>query len=169
MIADRALERGGADVESLPTGEPREFRWTDIPAAVHAEAEAFPYDPWSAETFWSELAQVPTSALYLAAVSDDRLAAYGGMTFIDTDAHLQTLAVIPSSRGKGMGRRLLTSLLAEAQRRAMRRCLLEVKPDNRSAIALYRSMGFTELGTRPGYFPGGEPALVLELELGEQP
>ncbi len=149
-------------------GDLRAFRWTDIPAAVRIEVEAFPYDPWSVETFWSELAQVPSGALYLAAVTEGRIDGYAGMTFVDADAHLQTLAVIPSLRGRGIGRHLLTALLAEATGRGMRRCLLEVKPDNDSAIALYQRTGFTELGTRPGYFPGGEPALVLELPLGER-
>ena len=144
----------------------RDFRWTDIPAAVSIDAQAFPYDPWSAETFWSELARVPAAATYVSVVDDEELLGYGGMTFIDEDAHLQTLAIVPELRGRGIGRRVLSGLLRDAVDRGATRCLLEVKPDNEAAIGLYTGLGFEPLGTRPGYYPGGEEALVLACELG---
>ncbi len=44
----------------------RDFRWTDIPAAVQIERTSFSVDRWSAESFWGELAGVPDRTLYLA-------------------------------------------------------------------------------------------------------
>ena len=48
--------------------------------------------------------------------------------------------------------------------------LLEVRPSNGPALALYRNYGFAEIGRRKGYYPadgGREDALVLRRELEE--
>lgn len=39
--------------------------------------------------------------------------------------------------------------------------LLEVRPSNAPALALYAGMGFTEVGRRDAYYADGEAALVL--------
>jgi Acetyltransferases len=50
---------------------------------------------------------------------------------------------------------------------------LEVAEDNAAALGLYRSLGFVEVGRRPGYYDarsgGGKEkqALVLRLEIGQ--
>ena len=38
---------------------------------------------------------------------------------------------------------------------------LEVRVDNRPAIALYTKFGLAPVGVRPGYYPGGEDAVVM--------
>jgi ribosomal-protein-alanine N-acetyltransferase len=48
------------------------------------------------------------------------------------------------------------------------RIFLEVRPSNPVAHALYESMGFTEIGRRPAYYPaknGREEAIVMALEM----
>jgi ribosomal-protein-alanine N-acetyltransferase len=48
------------------------------------------------------------------------------------------------------------------------RVFLEVRPSNPVAQNLYRSIGFTEIGRRPRYYPareGREDAIVMELEI----
>ena len=48
--------------------------------------------------------------------------------------------------------------------------LLEVRPSNERALALYRHFGFSQIGVRRGYYPaslGREDALVLTRALGE--
>ena len=51
-----------------------------------------------------------------------------------------------------------------------RTLLLEVRPSNEKALALYRHYGFRQIGVRRGYYPaegGREDALVMTHELGE--
>jgi len=46
--------------------------------------------------------------------------------------------------------------------------LLEVRPSNHTAIQLYHSVGFNEIGVRKDYYPahnGREDALILALHL----
>jgi ribosomal-protein-alanine N-acetyltransferase len=45
---------------------------------------------------------------------------------------------------------------------------LEVRTSNTSAITLYESIGFNEMGLRPGYYPaqhGREDALLMGVAL----
>lgn len=141
----------------------RRMRWWDIEPVHELEAELFP-DPWSVETFWSELAHVPESRHYLVAedAGAETLLGYAGLVVVGHQADVQTLAVAPSAQGRGLGRRLLDALIAEAARRGAREVLLDVRADNVAAQALYAGAGFERIAIRRGYYrPGGTDALVL--------
>jgi ribosomal-protein-alanine N-acetyltransferase len=57
----------------------------------------------------------------------------------------------------------MTFLLLQAEEKRISKVLLEVRPSNQAAVALYRSLGFKILYQRPGYYePDGEDALVME-------
>jgi [ribosomal protein S18]-alanine N-acetyltransferase len=143
----------------------RPMRWWDIEAVQRIEAALFP-DPWSVETFWSELAHVPGTRHYLVAEQAGRLAGYAGLVVIGRQADVQTLAVATEVQGKGVGRLLLDALLAEARRRDAGEVLLEVRAENTAAQALYAAAGFERIAVRRGYYqPGGTDALVLRLKL----
>jgi ribosomal-protein-alanine N-acetyltransferase len=43
--------------------------------------------------------------------------------------------------------------------------LLEVRPDNEPAVALYRKLGFEPVATRRDYYGPGHHALVLQRSL----
>lgn len=76
------------------------------------------------------------------------LIGFGQVRFLEqTHGHLAHIIVSPHHRGRGFGRILCTALMRKAL------CLhpitgysLYVFPDNPKAIALYRSLGFTEAG-----------------------
>jgi ribosomal protein S18 acetylase RimI-like enzyme len=52
------------------------------------------------------------------------------------------MGVLPSYRGSGLGRRMLGECIAAAHARGIDRVELEVRTDNRRALALYRDSGF---------------------------
>jgi ribosomal protein S18 acetylase RimI-like enzyme len=58
---------------------------------------------------------------------------------------LKRMWVDPSARGLGIGRRLLSELEAEAERRGSRMVRLETNKSLTEAIALYRSSGYLEV------------------------
>jgi len=80
------------------------------------------------------------------------------------EAEILTLAVAPEARGKGLGRALLNAAIAEARRCGTAAIFLEVGTDNPAALALYAGLGFANVGTRKGYYRGGDAA-VLRLSL----
>jgi len=138
-------------------------RWWDIDRLVELEELIFPGDsPWSAATFWSELA---AGHHYVAHRDADTgaIIGYAGLAFPpgSDEAEVQNVAVVPDAQGRGIGRALLTDLLAHA--RSAERILLEVRTDNVPAITLYESLGFTTLGIRRKYYqPSGADAYTME-------
>lgn len=137
----------------------RAMRWWDIPAVLDIEESVFPDTSWSAATFWSELAHGDRA--YLAAVTPDRLVAYGGVMMRPPTADIQTLAVHPGYRGRGIARDLLGRLLTTADASHCTEVLLEVRADNSAAIALYESHGFEVIARRASYYGPGLDALIM--------
>jgi ribosomal-protein-alanine N-acetyltransferase len=145
----------------------RRMRWWDVERVQPLERELFPADPWSAETFWSELAGVPGTRYYVVAEDDTGVVGYAGLLVAGGTADVQTVAVARSAQGRGVGALLLESLVDEAVRRGCEAVMLEVRADNGPAIALYQRFGFDQISVRREYYqPGGVDALVLRRLIG---
>jgi ribosomal protein S18 acetylase RimI-like enzyme len=67
---------------------------------------------------------------------------YGGAVGFVDDVY-----IVKAARGQGIGQRLLEHMLAEAGDRGLVAVHLEIEPNNQSAQALYRQLGF-ELSPR---------------------
>lgn len=75
---------------------------------------------------------------------------------------MKRLFVRPAARGSGLGRELALAIMEEARRLAHRCMCLDTLPSMAQAQALYRSLGFRQIGTS-----SSEPAVLLfERELG---
>jgi RimJ/RimL family protein N-acetyltransferase len=62
------------------------------------------------------------------------------------------VGLLPTYRGKGIGRRLMARVIAAAWRKGLTRIELTVRQDNRRAIALYKRLGFKAEGVRRNAF-----------------
>jgi ribosomal-protein-alanine N-acetyltransferase len=153
------VRRGEA--EALAVGP---MRLADLEEVVAIERASFP-TPWSRAAFRYELAENRV-ARCLAARLEDRVVGYLCLWEIGHEIHITNLAVHPSLRRQGIGRRLLAPVLEDGRRRGISLVLLEVRPTNTEALALYESLGFRVIGRRKGYyFDTGEDALVMEAAL----
>jgi len=56
--------------------------------------------------------------------------------------NIHDIAVSPSARGQGIGRKLLAAVEADARALGCCKVTLEVRSDNHRAMGLYRSVGF---------------------------
>ncbi len=81
------------------------------------------------------------------------------------EAEVLTLAIAPAFQRCGLGRRLLHAASDCARDRGAMQIFLEVASDNIPALSLYAGAGFTQVGCRRGYYPGGSDALVLRRGL----
>ncbi|BDZ63840.1 ribosomal protein S18-alanine N-acetyltransferase [Agromyces mangrovi Wang et al. 2018] len=141
----------------------------DLDAIMAIERSVFTSDAWSADSMAREL--VDEHGHYLVATPADEpdvVVAYAGLLAPrgSGQGDIQTIAVAPDARSGGLGRALMQALLAEAWRRGAHDVFLEVRADNPVAQALYRSLGFAELGRRRGYYqPDGVDALVMRARL----
>lgn len=61
---------------------------------------------------------------------------------IDAHATLHDILVAPSARGRGVGRKLLSTTLRELEARGFERILLYARQSNESAQRLFASVGF---------------------------
>lgn len=143
----------------------REMTHEDIEAVMHIERSIYPW-PWTRGNFSDSL-----DSGYLCAVAEleGAMAGYAVMMFVPYEAHLLTIGIAQEFQRQGWGSALLGALLARAREAGAERILLEVRPSNAPALALYRRNGFTQIGLRRGYYPadnkGREDAIVMECIL----
>jgi ribosomal-protein-alanine N-acetyltransferase len=148
-----------------PVIQVRAMRSDDL--ARISELENASYDfPWSQGVFADCLrAGHPCWVLSV----DGLVAGYGILSTGAGEAHILNICIAPDYRGQGLGRHLLRRLLDIARWNGAERVFLEVRPSNPLAKSLYESIGFTDIGKRPRYYPaknGREDAIVMMLELG---
>ncbi|BBZ37647.1 ribosomal protein S18-alanine N-acetyltransferase [Mycobacterium conspicuum] len=140
---------------------------TPADAARCAELEAQLFDgddPWPAVAFQRELAA--THNHYVAARANGVLVGYAGISRLGRkppfEYEVHTIGVDPAFQGQGIGRRMLAQLLEFADGGVV---YLEVRTDNEAAIALYRSMGFEQVGLRKRYYRvSGADAYTMRRE-----
>lgn len=74
-----------------------------------------------------------------------------GHGFVAEDVPELTIGMQPEVRGQGLGTALLHALLDAAAARGERAVSLSVDPANAAAIALYRKVGFEQVGDCDGH------------------
>lgn len=147
----------------------------DIAPVLELENRLFPRDAWPESFFYDELSHAEPSASPERATRwywvmeqrspEPRILGYAGMMCVLPIADVQTIAVAPEAQGRGLGTRLLRTIIEAARQRRAEQVLLEVRADNPGAQALYRREGFEHIHTRPRYYPGGEDALIMQKPL----
>lgn len=80
------------------------------------------------------------------------------------ELHVLNIATAPEARRRGIAAALMRASLEYAREHHVRILLLEVRRSNLPAIRLYRSLGFTTLSVRKGYYgDNGEDAVEMIL------
>ncbi len=135
---------------------------TDIPALVSLERGIFP-DPWSINAWESAFAR--PDFFGFAQWQENTLIAFVCGTTLFEESELLKIAVRKEERGKGIGKRLLTALEAEAKTRGGEKMFLEVREGNIPARKLYESNGFESTRVRQKYYADGENAVEMYKRL----
>lgn len=151
-------------MENSPQYFARTMRTSDLDLVVQNEAMAYNH-PWSKRIFVDCL-RGGYQCWVLASKKD--IVAHGVMSVAIGECHLLTLCVHPDHKRKGLARKLLTLLLERAVKLDAEECFLEVRQSNAPAIALYKSLGFFQIGERKNYYPGAnerEDALIMSRAL----
>ncbi|HKY93938.1 MAG TPA: GNAT family N-acetyltransferase, partial [Kiloniellales bacterium] len=81
-------------------------------------------------------------------------------------ARLYSIAVDPAARRRGLGGRLLQAAEAAAAAVGAGELRLEVRADNRAAIAAYESAGYERIGRYAEYYEDRADALRLAKRVG---
>ena len=136
----------------------------ELDAVCAIEQRIYPF-PWTRGNFADSMI-----AGYACTVMEceGTLIGYGVVALAAGESHLLNLSIDAPWQGRGHGRALLLHHIDLARARGARIMLLEVRPSNTVARALYRAMGFEQITVRRGYYPdtaGREDALLLGLGL----
>ncbi len=103
------------------------------------------------QSFDDELATLPGSyaapdgGLWLATVDDEAAGCVALRPLAPDACEMKRLYVRPAWRATGLGRQLVESSLVEATKLGHARICLDTLPSMRSAIALYRTLGFEDV------------------------
>lgn len=143
----------------------------DVPQVTAVETQAFPA-PRSAAFYQQEVTQNHYAnyrvihAMSTTAVGAEALVvAYGGYWLMGDDAHIIAIAVHPGWRKRGLAEWLMLELAALAWQQGATVVTLEMRASNIAARALYRKLGFQEVGRRKHYYrDNNEDALLFSLE-----
>lgn len=128
----------------------------DLPAVVAIEAAGHP-TPRAVQAFADELA-LDHARLWVAERGAEILG-FVDYWVVAGEVELIDVAVAPTARREGLGRRLVEHLRADVPEALA--VHLEVRAGNAAAIGLYRALGFVEVGRRRRYYADGEDALLL--------
>ena len=139
-------------------------RMTQAHVAQVAELEKLCFsDPWSEKSVASELNNA--LSLWLVAVDGDTVAGYVGSQSVLGESDMMNVAVHPDFRRRGVGEALILELIAALKEQGNHCLSLEVRASNASAIALYKKLGFAQIGLRKNYYRNPkEDALILRKE-----
>jgi len=138
----------------------------DLPQVMELERLAFA-NPWTPGLFLHEL-KLSFSRLHLARSGNGtrRLLGYACWWIVGDEVHILNVAVHPDARRSGTGRALVQRVLDDAATHRALSVSLEVGRGNVAAAALYRAMGFVEVGLRRNYYGPSEDAVIMERRLG---
>jgi ribosomal-protein-alanine N-acetyltransferase len=142
----------------------------DLPSMAEIHQEDFSR-PWSEEEFATLLGQDGVFGFSAREVGHGDKPPVGFvLTRLAADeAEILTIAVDRAHRRLGVGWQLMDAVLRDLHARRTAALFLEVDETNAPAIALYRRLGFIQVGRRANYYANSEGpagALVMRRDLG---
>ena len=137
-----------------------------VPAVAALEQASFS-TPWSEKSIGEELNN--EWAIWYVALEEETLLGYIGVQFGLDGGDIMTIATAPEARNRGLGQKLVETILDIFREKDLGYLTLEVRPSNAPALRLYEKLGFQEVGRRKKYYrEPTEDALLLTLYLKEE-
>ncbi len=137
----------------------------DVPAVARLEASCLGDDAWNEGLVLEGIRGALPTVTYLVADAAGVLVGHAVTSAAGDIAELQRIAVDEDHRRAGVASALLRGVVEAAGRTEADRLLLEVRADNRGALAFYADAGFVEIDRRERYYADGTTAVVLRLPL----
>ncbi|MCS6924976.1 MAG: ribosomal protein S18-alanine N-acetyltransferase [Candidatus Binatia bacterium] len=140
------------------------------------EVMCFGADAWPPEVFHTLCRMYSESAGFRGQIwvaLDEQRRTVAGYVALEVtslgEAELTNLAVAPACRRRGIGRRLVSCVIAACQQAGVELLWLRVRRSNQRAVRFYEACGFVKRGEFRDYYDDPrEDALILALEVPEE-
>ena len=151
----------------------RKFAMNDLASVTHINEACLPEN--YSDIFFVDLARRYPET-FVVAEEDEKIVGYimcriemGLSTFglggVTKKGHVVSVAVLPESRRKGVGKALVLKALDGMRGYGAKQCYLEVRVTNEEAISLYKKLGFEVARSIHGYYADGEDAFVMSVKI----
>lgn len=161
-----AIYKVAAESPALSSLQFARMQVADLPEVLTIENDVYPH-PWSRGNFLDSL--YSGYEAWILRESSGSLTGYFLVMLAVDEAHLLNISVRSDLHGKGVGRMQLDKVVELAKEKKMTSILLEVRPSNLRALAVYNQYGFEQIGVRKGYYPATnnarEDAIVMRFHL----
>lgn len=117
---------------------------------VHEVSSLSLKESWSLNAIRKELSN--KFARYIVCKEDNKVIGFAGAWFIAYEGQITNIAVHPDYRGKGIGKKLMESLISSLKEENCIAITLEVRESNEVAKNLYKSFGFLSEGIRKNFY-----------------
>jgi len=144
----------------MPSGhELRACEFRDLAQVGQIEKASFPERPYTRLDFAYFLLVAREG--FIVASKDGAVVGYVIASSQGREGVIQSIAVSPESRGKGIGEALMRAAMAHLSGKSERVRLL-VDVNNERAVSLYRKLSFEETGrVVKRYYPNGDDAVEM--------
>jgi len=127
---------------------------------MEIERASFGKDAWTVELFLEYWRACPR--LFLIAKHRRRIAGYSIARVDWRGAELESIAVDPLYRGRGIAQALLNATISRLRAGSLR---LMVSTSNAAALRFYQRFGFSRVRKVPGYYGVGRDAWRMRLKI----
>lgn len=145
----------------------RKMSKADLPEVLKIEHAGYNY-PW-AEGIFHDCLKAAHYDCWVCEDTEEKMTSFCIVSTAVGEATVLNLCIAPDERKQGLGGKFMRHVIETAQDRKAESVFLEVRPSNTAAVALYESLGFNEIGTRPGYYKAEngvrEDALMMAYTL----
>jgi ribosomal-protein-alanine N-acetyltransferase len=136
---------------------------SDLPGILTIERAGFGEWAWDRNLFADYKRKC--GDLFLVVEEGERVVGYCIGRISRGAASLESIAVAPSMKGRGVADALLHGLLMRLRRRGVGRVGLMVKVTNLRAIGFYEKYGFRRVRRVPHYYEDREDGVLYRLDL----
>lgn len=134
----------------------------DIDSVYKVEKEAFA-EPMKRETMQKDLER---ESYFCYGLFENELVSFMSFDKVFEEGQIISVATLPTYRKRGLAKELLKKVFCLAKENGVELFTLEVRCDNYPAIALYKDVGFNEVGLRKNYYQNPScDAILMDLHL----
>nr|MDO8100449.1 ribosomal protein S18-alanine N-acetyltransferase [Candidatus Njordarchaeota archaeon] len=154
----------------------RQFTVKDLDQVITVNKRCLP-ENYPSSFFIDLYERFPKSFLVTESVGDGEVVGYimcrierGLSNFgfrLARKGHVVSVAVVHEHRNRGIGQNLVAKALEAMRDYGASEYILEVRVSNKSAVSLYKRLGFNDAKIMKGYYSDGEDAYLMTKQVEE--